>query len=334
MSAGPPPRRAFRADRGDAGERLDRVLLRHLADLPALSRTKIQSLVASGNVLVNGSARTRGSDRVRAGDDVTVELPAPPPPPPDLLPQDIPLSVLYEDEHLLVLDKPAGLVVHPAVGHRDGTLVNALLFRSREWGGAAERPGLVHRLDKDTSGVLMVARTDAAHAGIARAMKARTIEKEYLAVVYGRPPVVKGRVDLRILRDRADRKRMTTSKTEGRESSTLYELLGESGGDRGGVSLLKCLLLTGRTHQIRVHLKAIHLPVVGDPVYGSPRWKGIRDEALKAACRDFPRQALHARRLALAHPVTAERLELVAPVPPDIARLLAAAGLGLPARSR
>ncbi|MDL1952268.1 RluA family pseudouridine synthase, partial [Acidobacteria bacterium ACD] len=284
--------------------------------------------------LVNGSARTRGSDRVRAGDDVTVELPAPPPPPPDLLPQDIPLSVLYEDEHLLVLDKPAGLVVHPAVGHRDGTLVNALLFRSREWGGAAERPGLVHRLDKDTSGVLMVARTDAAHAGIARAMKARTIEKEYLAVVYGRPPVVKGRVDLRILRDRADRKRMTTSKTEGRESSTLYELLGESGGDRGGVSLLKCLLLTGRTHQIRVHLKAIHLPVVGDPVYGSPRWKGIRDEALKAACRDFPRQALHARRLALAHPVTAERLELVAPVPPDIARLLAAAGLGLPARSR
>lgn len=331
MSAGPPSRRTFRADRGDAGERLDRVLLRHLADLPALSRTKAQSLVAAGSVLVNGAARTKASDRLRAGDEVTVELPAPPPPPPEIVAQEIPLSVLYEDEHLLVLDKPPGLVVHPAVGHRDGTLVNALLFRSRQWGGSPDRPGLVHRLDKDTSGVLMVARTDAAHAGIARAMKARTIEKEYLAVVYGRPPVVKGRVDLRVLRDRMDRKRMTTSKTEGRESSTLYELLGESREERAGLSLLKCLLLTGRTHQIRVHLRAIHLPIVGDPVYGSPRWKGIRDEALKAACRGFPRQALHARRLALAHPVTGQRLELLAPVPADIAGLLAAAGLGAPA---
>lgn len=328
MSAGEPrPPRLFRADRGDAGERLDLVLLRHLADLPELSRTRIQALIAGGGVCVNGAPRTKVSDRIRAGDEVTVALPAPKPPAPRIVAQEIPLSVLYEDEHLLVIDKPAGLVVHPAVGHRDGTLVNALLWRSAQWGGTPDRPGLVHRLDKDTSGVLMVARTDAAHAGIARSMRSRAIEKEYLSVVYGRPPVRKGRVDLRILRDRADRKRMTTSRTEGRESSTLYELLGESRGERAGLSALRCLLLTGRTHQIRVHLRAIGLPIVGDPVYGAARWKGIREEALRDVCRDFPRQALHARRLALPHPVTHARLEVVAPVPPDVAALLAAAGL-------
>jgi 23S rRNA pseudouridine1911/1915/1917 synthase len=238
--------------------------------------------------------------------------------------------VIYEDQHLLVIDKPAGLVVHPAVGHHDGTLVNALLWRSNEWGGSGDRPGLVHRLDKDTSGLIMVARTDAAHAVLARAMKARTIQKEYLTVVYGRTPVQKGKVDLSILRDPRDRKRMTTSRTEGRASSTLYERVAESTDEKAGLSVVKCFLLTGRTHQIRVHMKALHLPIVGDPTYGSPRWKGIRDERLKAACRDFPRQALHARRLALPHPVTGAPIEFVAPLPPDIRALLEAAGLPLP----
>ena len=236
---------------------------------------------------------------------------------------------MYEHDHLLVIDKPAGLVVHPAVGHRDGTLLNALLWRSKEWGGSAERPGLVHRLDKDTSGLLIVARTDAAHAGLARAMKSRAIEKEYLAVVYCRTPVQKGKVELGILRDPKDRKRMTSSRTEGRPSITLYERLAESSGDRTGLSAVRCNLLTGRTHQIRVHMKAIHLPIVGDPTYGSPRWKGIQDERLAAICRDFPRQALHARRLALKHPVTGAPMEFVAPVPADIASLLDAAGLQL-----
>jgi len=325
------PRRSFTADRGDDRERVDRVLLRHLADLPEASRTKVQEWIDAGLVTVNGRSVTKASAKVAAGDLVDTALPPPPPPKPELIPQDIPLSVLFEDEHLLVLDKPPGLVVHPAVGHRDGTLVNALLFHSREWGGDADRPGLVHRLDKDTSGVLVVAKNEAAHAGMARAMKARTLVKQYLAVVYGRTAVTKGKVELRILRDPRDRKRMATSKTEGRESTTLYERLEESTGAKAGLSLLLCTLVTGRTHQIRVHLKAIHHPIVGDATYGSPRWKGIADPALHDACRDFPRQALHARRLAFDHPVTRERVDAVAPLPPDIAALLAAAGLKAPA---
>ena len=321
------PRRTFTADRGDARERLDRVLLRHLADLPEASRTKVQEWIDAGLVTVNGRAVTKASAKVATGDLVETVLPPPLPPKAELIPQDIPLSILFEDEHLLVLDKPPGLVVHPAVGHRDGTLVNALLFHSKEWGGEADRPGLVHRLDKDTSGVLVVAKNEASHAGMARAMKARTLVKEYLAVAYGRTAVTKGKVDLRILRDPHDRKRMTTSKTEGRESTTLYERLGESTGDKAGLSLLLCTLVTGRTHQIRAHLKAIHHPIVGDATYGSPRWKGIVDPTLQAACRDFPRQALHARRLAFDHPVTHQRVDAVAPIPADIAGLLAVAGL-------
>ncbi len=325
----PAARRQFRADRGDAGERLDLVLLRHLADIPGISRTKILEWIEAGLVQVGGRPVPKTSARVQAGDEVDTVIPPPPPPRPELVAQEMPLSVVYEDDHLLVVDKPAGLVVHPAVGHWDGTLLNALLWRSREWGGSAERPGLVHRLDKDTSGLLMVARTDAAHAGVAKAMKNRTIEKEYLAVVYGRTPVQKGKVELGILRDPRDRKRMTSSRTEGRPSTTLYERLAESSGARAGLSAVRCILLTGRTHQIRVHLKAIHLPIVGDATYGAPRWKGIQDEGLAAACRDFPRQALHARRLALKHPVTGEPMEFVAPVPADIASLLVVADLRL-----
>jgi len=325
------PRRSFTADRGDDRERLDRVLLRHLADLPEASRTKVQEWIEAGLVLVNGRAVTKTAAKVAAGDAVETVLPPPPPPKPELVPQEIPLSILFEDGHLLVLDKPPGLVVHPAVGHRDGTLVNALLFHSKEWAGEADRPGLVHRLDKDTSGVLVVAKTEAAHAGMAKAMKARSLVKQYLAVVYGKTAVTKGQVDLKIHRDPHDRKRMAASKTEGRDSTTLYERLGESSGAKAGLSLLLCTLVTGRTHQIRVHLKAIHHPIVGDATYGSPRWKGIADPVLHDACRDFPRQALHARRLAFDHPVTGARIDAVAPIPPDIAGLLEAAGLAVPA---
>jgi 23S rRNA pseudouridine1911/1915/1917 synthase len=219
--------------------------------------------------------------------------------------------------------------VHPAVGHRDGTLVNALLHRSKEWAGPADRPGLVHRLDKDTSGVLVVAKTERAMAVLGRAIKGRFLEKEYLAVVYGHPAVRKGRIELGILRDPRDRKRMAASKTEGRPSTTFYEILSESSGSLSGLSLLKCQLVTGRTHQIRVHLKALHLPIVGDPTYGSPRWKGIVDEALRELCRTFPRQALHAWRLTLKHPTTGEKMNFAAPVPADIRGLLEAARLAL-----
>jgi 23S rRNA pseudouridine1911/1915/1917 synthase len=208
--------------------------------------------------------------------------------------------------------------------------VNALLHRSRDWAGPADRPGLVHRLDKDTSGVLIIAKTERAMAVLGKAMKERFLEKDYLAVVYGRPPVTKGKIELGILRDPRDRKRMTTSKSEGRASSTFYEILSESSGPLSGLSLLKCRLVTGRTHQIRVHLKALNLPIVGDAVYGSPRWKGLKDEALKEACRAFPRQALHAWRLGIRHPVTGAAMSFTAPVPADMVGLLSAAGIAEP----
>lgn len=327
------PRRAIRADRGDAGQRLDHVLLRHLNDLPEASRTKIQEWIAKGHVSIEGRIPTKSSEKVKKGEEIRIDLPPPPPPRPDIVAEDIPLSILFEDSEILVLNKPAGLVVHPAVGHRGGTLVNALLHRSKDWAGPADRPGLVHRLDKDTSGVLVIAKTERAMAVLGRAMKERFLEKEYLAVVYGKAPLKKGRIDLKIRRDPADRKRMAASKSEGRDSSTFYEILSESPVSSGspGLSLLKCRLVTGRTHQIRVHLKALNLPIVGDPVYGSPRWKGLKDEALREACRTFPRQALHAWRLGLRHPATGEAMSFTAPVPADLAALLSAAGLAVPA---
>ncbi|HVO49367.1 MAG TPA: RluA family pseudouridine synthase [Thermoanaerobaculia bacterium] len=327
MSDASRPARAIRADRGDVGERLDHVLLRHLTDLPEASRTKIQEWIEEGWVSIGGRRPKKASEKVKKGDVIEVQLPPPRPPRPDIVAEDIPLSILFEDSEILVLDKPAGLVVHPAVGHREGTLVNALLHRSKDWAGPADRPGLVHRLDKDTSGVLIIAKTERAMSVLGKAMKERFLEKEYLAVVYGKAPLKKGRIDLKIRRDPADRKRMAVSKTEGRDSSTFYEILSESSGPLSGLSLLKCRLVTGRTHQIRVHLKALNLPIVGDPVYGSPRWKGLKDEALRDACKSFPRQALHAWRLGIRHPATGAEMTFTAPVPADMEALLSAAGI-------
>jgi 23S rRNA pseudouridine1911/1915/1917 synthase len=383
-AAGPPSaavaadtRCRWRADRGDAGGRLDHAMVRHFAGLPGLSRSRLQDWIAAGRVRVNGAVIRRPAGRLAAGDELQVELPRPLPSRRRTRPlaaQRLPLAILYEDEHLLALDKPAGLVVHPTGRHRDGTLVNALAWHLAEGGegregaaaaaGAANasgaaaeaaaaaatapgpqalagaeppavRPGLVHRLDRDTSGVLLVAKSRAAHAGLARAIKARALRKDYLAVVYGRPPLVRGRIELKLLRDPLDRRRVAASRTEGRSAATLYELLAEScpgrrddGGRAGWLSLLRCRLVTGRTHQIRVHLAALGLPIVGDPLYGEPRHRGLADPALAELCRDFPRQALHAWRLGLRHPVTGQALALRAPLPADLGRLLRAAGLG------
>jgi 23S rRNA pseudouridine1911/1915/1917 synthase len=348
-AAGPPSaaecRCRWRADRGDAGGRLDRALVRHFAGLPDLSRSRLQGWIAAGRVRVNGTVVRRPAGRLAAGDELELELPGPPPSrrrSRPLAAQRLPLAILYEDEHLLALDKPAGLVVHPTGRHRDGTLVNALAWHLAEGredregreGSEAVRPGLVHRLDRDTSGVLLVAKSRAAHAGLARAIKARALRKDYLAVVYGRPPLAWGRIELKLLLDPLDRRRVAASRTEGRSAATLYELLAEScpgraddGGRAGWLSLLRCRLVTGRTHQIRVHLAALGLPIVGDPLYGEPRHRGIADPAVAALCRDFPRQALHAWRLGLRHPVTGQALALRAPLPADLHRLLVAAGL-------
>ena len=313
--------RTLRADRGDARERLDLVLVRHLADRPEVSRSQIQAWIEGGRVKVNGAVAAKPSMRLALGDEIEIALP-PPPPRLAMTAEERPLSILFEDEHLLALDKPPGLVVHPSIGHRQGTLMNALLWHAREW-GPDRRPGLVNRLDRDTSGVLLVAKTPAVHGILARHLRRRDARKEYLAIAYGSPPTDQGRIDLKILRDPADRKRMIVSKTEGRDSVTLWERISEG----GGLTLLRCRLLTGRTHQIRVHLKARGWPIVGDPVYGEPRFKGIADPGLAALCKDFPRQALHARRLAFAHPATGGSIEIMAPVPEDMEGLLAAAGL-------
>ncbi len=330
----PGERRVFRADRGDAGIRLDRVLRRHLADRPDVSRHALQGRIAAGEVAVNGRAAARPALRLRLGDEVALDLP--PLPPRRVHPaQELPLAILHEDEHLLALDKPAGLVVHPAAGHRDGTLWNALLFLARGWsmedaGGAeGRRPSLVHRLDRGTSGVLLVAKSAAVHAGLQRALRSPSAEKVYRAVVYGRVRLPHGRIAGKIGLDPADRRRRLVS-AAGRDALTLYERLGEAAASP--LSLLACRLKTGRTHQIRVHLAALGHPLVGDPLYGEPRHvagllRAIPDPQLAARCRDLARPALHAWRLAFIHPVTRERLALESPLPPDLAGLLAAAGL-------
>lgn len=327
MNAPEPPRRVFRADRGDAARRLDQVLVRRLSGLPGLSRTRVQGWIGAGLVRVNGAPAVRAAERLGAGDEVEVLLPEAPPERPAPAAQEIPLAILYEDDHLLVLNKPPGVVVHPTFGHAGGTVLNALLWHLRSRGEGSARPGLVSRLDKGTSGVLIVAKGGEVHGRLARAARARKMEKDYLAAVYGRAVPPKGRIDRRILPDPADRRRMITSRAEGRDSSTLYERLAESAGAGEGLALLRCRLLTGRMHQIRVHLRSEGLPIVGDPVYGEPCWKGLRDPGLAALCRGFSRQALHAWRLAFPHPVTGEPVEVVAPVPEDLRELLETAGL-------
>jgi len=311
------PIRTIRADRGDAGERLDRALVRHLADL-ALPRVEVARWIRDGKVAVNGDGAPKASLRLAKGDLVAVTLPLPPPDAPPLLAQELPLAILFEDEHLLAIDKPPGLVVHPTWGHREGTLLNALLWRAREWDSAVARPRMVHRLDKDTSGLLLVAKTRAAHAELARAFQRRQVSKEYLALVHGRPSADRGRIDLPISRIPTDPKRRTTDDPSGRPALTDWQLVAEA-PDRP-IALLVCRPQTGRTHQIRVHLAAIGLPIVGDPLYGT-------GEPL------LPRQALHAARLALDHPVSGQRLELEAPLPPDLVALLASLEMGDAAHS-
>jgi 23S rRNA pseudouridine1911/1915/1917 synthase len=319
--------RRFQVGAPASGTRLDLFLAAACSDL---SRSRIQKLIQDGAVHVDGAAAKR-SHAVRAGESVTVEIPAPQPT--ELVAEDIPLAILYEDDQLLAIDKPPGLVVHPAPGHPSGTLVNALLHYVRDLKGVGVggelRPGIVHRLDRDTSGVLLVAKTDRAHQMLSRQMRRRSLRKEYLALVAGVPRVRKGEVALAIGRDPKDRKRMKAVRPTGeslpagvREAKTLYEI--ERDWFPRGLTLLRCRLVTGRTHQIRVHLSAAGLPIVGDPVYGRARYPKLPNGPLKSRLQDFPRQALHAERVAFQHPVTQEVLEIVAPMPPDMANLIRA----------
>ena len=319
------PPRILTADRGDAGRRLDLVLRRHLTDVGAATRTRVQAWIENGQVTVNGARVRRVSTRAALGDVVAIVLPLTEPRR-ATEGEEVALDVLFEDDYLLALNKPAGVVVHPTYKHLSGTVLNALLWRARAW-PEAHRPSIVGRLDKLTSGIVVVAKTAAAHASLQRAMMSNDCAKDYLAVVYGRVNVARGLIDLRLERDRGDRRKVVASATLGAPSLTRFERIARVAAPNAGLSLLRCRLVTGRTHQIRVHLAARGWPIVGDPTYGEPRWKNVRNPSLATLLRAFPRQALHAWRLSLVHPLTGERLSIEAPVPDDIESLIEAGGL-------
>jgi 23S rRNA pseudouridine1911/1915/1917 synthase len=312
-------RHALVAAAADAGERLDRLLAR---DLPQLSRSRIKSLIQAGQVAADGATIANPSYRVKPGQTLAVTVPATVAAKPEG--QDIALTVLYEDEDLIVIDKPAGLVVHPAAGNPDRTLVNALIAHcgaSLSGIGGERRPGIVHRLDKDTSGVMVAAKTDAAHRALALQFADHSIDRAYSAVVWGRPMPPRGTIDGRIGRSRTNRKKMAVLATGGKAARTHYAVLRGAGAL---ASLVECRLETGRTHQIRVHLSHLGHPVVGDPVYG--RGAGSRlskaDGGHRAAILAFRRQALHAHLLGFDHPRGGRRVRFTAGIPRDMEDLL------------
>ncbi|MGV8078995.1 MAG: RluA family pseudouridine synthase [Syntrophales bacterium] len=282
-----------------------------------LSRSQIRKAVEEGRVLVDGR-RVKAGYRLRAGE--TVELAIPEAAPSSVQAEDIPLSIAFEDEHLLVVDKPAGMVVHPAAGHSRGTLVHALLHHCRDLSGIGGvlRPGIVHRLDRDTSGLLLVAKTDEAHRGLTTQFRDRRIDKTYLALVLGTPRTETGEILLPVGRHPADRKKMSTRSSRGREAVTRWRVRERF----GSVTLLEVDLLTGRTHQIRVHLSSQGHPVVGDAVYGrSGLLKSVTDTETRSILRGVKRQALHAARIAFRHPVHGTFLSFQSPLPEDMAGL-------------
>ena len=334
--------RTFLSDRGDTGTRLDLVLRRHLANLEGVTRTRMQTWIDKGTVSINGHTVRRAAARVAAGDVLTVDIPdAAVPVRRALEPQDAPLQILFEDDYLLVVNKPAGVVVHPSHAQADGTLLNALAWHARRWPAPSEReftpvegprtarPSIVGRLDKLTSGIVLVAKSAAAHAKLQRAMASRAAEKDYLAIVYGRVSAQRGKIDLRLRRDPNDRRRVIASPTVGAPSLTHFELIAQAAAPGTGVALLRCRLMTGRTHQIRVHLASRGWPIVGDPIYGTPGRSRITDPAYSEMLSSLPRQALHAWRLAFLHPMTSARVEVEAPVPHDMRALLDALSLGV-----
>jgi len=313
------------ADRGDAGRRLDRVLAPPLCGLPAVTRTSVQRWIRDGQVLVNGAAVTRVAARTSAGDVVSVTLPASKSAP--MSAEELPLDLLFEDDHLLIVDKPAGIVVHPTYRHMSGTVMNALLWRARGW-PAGTRPSIVGRLDKLTSGIVVAAKNAGSHAALQRAMASPRAEKDYLAIVYGVVSPSRGTINVPLSRAPGDRRRVVAT-ADGLPSTTRYERIARSRAPRAGLSLLRCRIATGRMHQIRVHLAARQWPIVGDPKYGEPRWRDVEDRALAEQLRAFPRQALHAWRLRLVHPISGVVLQVEAPVPDDFASLADACGLRL-----
>lgn len=301
-----------------AHARLDKALVTALAG-QGYSRTRLQQLIAQGMVKVNGVVLTDSSAMVEAGARVQLSIPLAIAATPEA--QILPLAILYEDEAMLVLDKPPGLVVHPAAGHQDNTLVNALLAHCRgslSGIGGVARPGIVHRLDKDTSGLLVVAKHDRAHHALAAQFADRSLSRTYQAFVWDMPRPARGEIDLAIGRDAHHRQKMVVKPTGGGKTALTYYHVAENFGTRA--ALVTCNLATGRTHQIRVHLAHIGHAVIGDPVYGRAR-RGT--DPLTVLLRRFPRQALHASALKLIHPMTKKSMEFKTVMPPDMQLLLA-----------
>jgi 23S rRNA pseudouridine1911/1915/1917 synthase len=328
-SGGSGQRHEVTATAADAGERLDRLIAAHL---PSLSRSRAKALIEARHVRLaagapspseGGETISEPSYRVKPGQSFAIFVPEPLPARPR--PQAIELAIVYEDADVIVVNKPAGLVVHPAEGNPDGTLVNALIAHcgaSLSGIGGVRRPGIVHRLDKDTSGLMVVAKNDAAHQALAADLEARRIERIYQALVWGVPSPRAGEIEGNIGRHPVDRKRMAVLKRGGKPALTRYRVLRAVGP---AASLVECRLATGRTHQIRVHLASIGHPVVGDPVYGRATASrlGRLGPAARLVVGSFKRQALHAWQLSFKHPVTREALSWTVQLPEDMEKLVA-----------
>jgi 23S rRNA pseudouridine1911/1915/1917 synthase len=313
--------RTIDLDRGDDGLRVDLVLLRHLRREKGVSRNRIQKWIAAGDVLINGSAAPRPAWRVQSGDELRVRV-ADTPKRVRPQAQEIALDILYEDDDLLAVNKPAGLVVHPSYRNTTGTLMNGLLAIAAAW-PEGSKPALVSRLDKLTSGIVLVTKRSEIHAAMQRAMTARRVDKDYLAIVRGKPSPARGTIDLALDRDPWDRRRITVTDRGGQPSITRYERIATN----GEFSLVRCRLITGRTHQIRVHLSAKGWPIVGDETYAALRPGNVRERTLPRSGPAFGRQALHAWRLAFRQPRTGRELLIEAPIPEDMATLASAIGL-------
>jgi 23S rRNA pseudouridine1911/1915/1917 synthase len=302
-----------------AGARLDAFVAKQLEEV---SRTRIQRAIEDGDVLVNEHT-AKSSYRVRVGDHIEIDLPEPPPV--ELRPEPIPLNIVYEDDDLIVVDKPAGLIVHPGAGQEAGTLANALVYHFNELSGRAGRirPGIVHRIDKETSGLLVVAKNDAAHEKLSEQFRNRTVFKLYVALVYGRVSQPQGEIEARLGRSPHNRTRMAVRRGgAGRTAHTIFQVAERY----REFTLLKVQIKTGRTHQIRVHMAHIGHPVVGDAVYGGGRDNNVRDALIKREIHELGRQFLHSAQLAFAHPRSGERLEFSSPLPPELMRFLALLG--------
>lgn len=307
--------REFVVEIAESGDRLDRFLV---GRLPEQSRSALTRMIAEGRVDVNGVPATKAGQTIEISNRITLRLPAASTE--TLQPQSVPFRIVHEDESLLVLDKPAGIVVHPGHGCREGTIVNGLLGLGIPLSprGAPDRPGIVHRLDKGTSGLLIVAKSETAHAALSDAFAARTVKKRYLALVWGHPKPDAGVIEKPIGRCRNNPTKMIVGGRGGREAITRYE----TKLDMPGFSLMTLFPETGRTHQIRVHLQSLNHPIVGDERYGGQMWKGVQNPIKRRALSSFDRIALHAAGLRLEHPLTGKPLQFEAALPDDFTSLL------------